>query len=637
MNTIQIQYPETAAGVGRKYKSRKERPCDACRKRKICCTRDAHEKDCSLCRTRGESCAYLRPPNVRRNRLPSAVHKARSSTASSSPRSTGSVSPVNAEVGSGRGEGSGGWTSQFVGSSGELDPHVLRHCEFNHANCYRAREWAVWRVKGEGDGLVCFTFIPDTHLDARPDYYPTTDTEAIVSPYGTDLLRTYFEVIHHSYPLLDPARFAGTPQTGDPLLATIYALAAPFCPSSPAEYPSLAAFIHQVLPIENRHPRLETLEAAILFLQRLNAPTTLPGHSSTLGSVVGIAHDLGLNNDPSTWALSPADCSRRIRIWWALYIQDKWTALGLGRPSYLNDEHCNVPFPTIAHFSHLGLSGEQLGLAPALQFIAMAHLSSILSDILSNFYALKAVERMKLLPDSMVFSMFSGFKDQLRLFRDEHLCQLWNSNSGTGLDHSGSAILAFYTAEIVLLRAVLRVLPMHHPGHSGVRAQARTVLLNVVEFLEKMSVNRLRAFWWSPTTKTNISLAGTFMFSQLLTSHTTHDIEFWSSTIAHFRSLLRAHAHSSRWEMTELACRRLDLLAAGMGVDSPVTADGEGMLERDPALSGSVSMEIGGLRAGEIGPGGGEGQLLGARRVAMDFGGAEDWLMRQGNGGVLLC
>ncbi|KAI6715093.1 nitrogen regulatory protein tamA [Diplocarpon mali] len=596
MNTIQIQYPETAAGVGR-------------------ATHVANAKYVAR-GTRMRRTARFAGPAAR------VAHIFVLPT----PRSTGSVSPVNAEVGSGRGEGSGGWTSQFVGSSGELDPHVLRHCEFNHANCYRAREWAVWRVKGEGDGLVCFTFIPDTHLDARPDYYPTTDTEAIVSPYGTDLLRTYFEVIHHSYPLLDPARFAGTPQTGDPLLATIYALAAPFCPSSPAEYPSLAAFIHQVLPIENRHPRLETLEAAILFLQRLNAPTTLPGHSSTLGSVVGIAHDLGLNNDPSTWALSPADCSRRIRIWWALYIQDKWTALGLGRPSYLNDEHCNVPFPTIAHFSHLGLSGEQLGLAPALQFIAMAHLSSILSDILSNFYALKAVERMKLLPDSMVFSMFSGFKDQLRLFRDEHLCQLWNSNSGTGLDHSGSAILAFYTAEIVLLRAVLRVLPMHHPGHSGVRAQARTVLLNVVEFLEKMT-----------TTKTNISLAGTFMFSQLLTSHTTHDIEFWSSTIAHFRSLLRAHAHSSRWEMTELACRRLDLLAAGMGVDSPVTADGEGMLERDPALSGSVSMEIGGLRAGEIGPGGGEGQLLGARRVAMDFGGAEDWLMRQGNGGVLLC
>ncbi|PBP19128.1 hypothetical protein BUE80_DR010060 [Diplocarpon rosae] len=407
--------------------------------------------------------------------------------------------------------------------------------------------------------------------------------------------------------------------------------------SSPVDYPSLAAFIHQVLPIENRHPRLETLEATVLFLQRLNAPSTLPGHSSTLGSVVGIAHDLGLNNDPSTWSLSPADCSRRIRIWWALYIQDKWTALGLGRPSYLNDEHCNVPFPTIAHFSHLGLSGEQLSLAPALQFIAMAHLSFILSDLLSTFYTLKSVERMKLLPESMVFSLLSGFQDRLRLFRDEHLCQLCNVNSGTGLDHSGSTILAFYTAEIVLLRAVLRLLPMHHPGHNGVRAQARSVLLNVVEFLEKMSANRLRAFWWSPATKTNFSLAGTFMFSQLLTSHTTHDIEFWSSTIARFRSLLRAHAHSSSWEMTRLACRRLDLLAAGMGVDSPLPTDGEGMLERHVALDEGVAMAMGGLGAGGIRLGGGEEQLVAAKRGNMDFGGAEEWIMRQMNGGVLLC
>jgi len=254
------------------------------------------------------------------------------------------------------------------------------------------------------------------------------------------------------------------------------------------------------LPIEQQLPRLETLEASLIYLQR-HTPTsrspTLPGLSSSIGSLVGIAHDLGLNNDPSNWSLSPTDTNRRIRIWWALYIQEKWSALGLGRPSYLNDEHSNVPLPTISNFSHLGLANNPMTLTPALQFIAMAHLSSILSDVLSTFYTLKAMERINLLPIEMLFSILDGFQERLRNFRDEHLCPLCSGSTNGGLDGTGSVVLAFYTMEIVLLRAVLRCVPMNHPGYAGMRAQAKTTLLNVVEFLEKMSVSRLRAFWWS--------------------------------------------------------------------------------------------------------------------------------------------
>lgn len=67
-------------------------------------------------------------------------------------------------------------------------------------------------------------------------------------------------------------------------------------------------------------------------------------------------------------------------------------------------------------------------------------------------------------------------------------------------------------------------------------------------------------------TRLNFALAGTFMFFQLLTSVTTHEIEFWSNTISHYRSLLRMQSHS--FDMTKFACTRMDLLAATMGVES---------------------------------------------------------------------
>jgi hypothetical protein len=133
--------------------------CDACRKRKICCTRDAFEKDCSLCRTKGETCKYVLPPNVRRTRPPNA--KPRESI--SSPSSTSSIPPrpiQSCAAGTGsvsRETAPSEWICQFVGLSGDQDPFVLRHCSFNHLNCYKAPDWAILRVKGENDIPLHFT------------------------------------------------------------------------------------------------------------------------------------------------------------------------------------------------------------------------------------------------------------------------------------------------------------------------------------------------------------------------------------------------------------------------------------------------------------------------------------------------
>lgn len=66
--------------------------------------------------------------------------------------------------------------------------------------------------------------------------------------------------------------------------------------------------------------------------------------------------------------------------------------------------------------------------------------------------------------------------------------------------------------------------------------------------------------------------------------------------------------------MTRLACTRMDLLAAGMGVDPPGSTD-DGNGDGD---------------GGEAN--GGRGKV-----VALTPGSAEEWIARQGHGGMLLC
>ena len=51
----------------RKYRSRKQKPCDNCRRRRVCCVRDA-EGDCALCSRRSIPCTFSSAPARRAQR-----------------------------------------------------------------------------------------------------------------------------------------------------------------------------------------------------------------------------------------------------------------------------------------------------------------------------------------------------------------------------------------------------------------------------------------------------------------------------------------------------------------------------------------------------------------------------------------
>ena len=353
----------------------------------------------------------------------------------------------------------------------------------------------------------------------------------------------------------------------------MYNLAAPLSQETQPFFPELSDFVHQALPIERRHARLETIEAALLHLQRhttIHRAPTLPGLVSEIGSLVGMAHDLGLNLDPSSWSLSAEDSNRRIRIWWGIYIQDKWSALGLGRPSYLNDDHCNVPLPTVGNFSPIGDP------KPALQFVAMAHLTTILSDILNTFYTLASAQRIKNLSIDQLCALLEEFQGRLNAYNEQFSSRSYENNN-TLLDSSGTLILSHHTLHLILLRAILRTCPLSSPLYPSLRYQTKSILTTIVDFLSNLSVSKLRAFWWSPVSRINFAMAGTGMFYQLLTSVESEDIEFWSATIGHYRSLLRLQSRG--WDVPKLACVRLDLLARGMGVDVDLDVDVDGLVD----------------------------------------------------------
>lgn len=59
----------TAEAVpARKYRSRKQKPCDNCRRRRVCCVRDA-EGDCALCSRRSIPCTFSSEPSARKRKV----------------------------------------------------------------------------------------------------------------------------------------------------------------------------------------------------------------------------------------------------------------------------------------------------------------------------------------------------------------------------------------------------------------------------------------------------------------------------------------------------------------------------------------------------------------------------------------
>ncbi|KAH8690613.1 fungal-specific transcription factor domain-containing protein [Talaromyces proteolyticus] len=402
----------------RQYRSRKQKPCDLCRKRRICCIREPGSHSCSLCRTRNIDCTYVSSPPVRL-RTPKERMR-RSHVGNTTPTSPATESP--SMQGRARIEELH-HTLQYVGLSGDQDPYLLQHSS-RDAKRQDDVAWACQTVNNDPVMPAQFTIVPDQHLDARPTYYPKNNVEESVHPYKEALIKTYFNIVHPSFPILDPIRF--NPNSSSLLLASMYALSHKFCSEAGQIDPWIFLdFLGRALPLEARNPKLDSIEAALLYSQRhtyiFRAPT-MPGMIAETGSLIGMSHDIGLNVDPTNWRISETDKKRRIRLWWAVYMQDKWVALTLGRPSFLHDEQSNVPMVTISDFDHgesevsylsaLASSRIMYSVSTGM-FVAMAELSVLLSDILSTFYTVRGIRRLREAPRQGMECVIDSFTNRL--------------------------------------------------------------------------------------------------------------------------------------------------------------------------------------------------------------------------------
>lgn len=70
-------------------------------------------------------------------------------------------------------------------------------------------------------------------------------------------------------------------------------------------------------------PGMSVVEAILLNVG--GRPTTsLMGNGVLLGSAVAMSHSLGLHHNPMQWEIPAWEKKLRLKIWWALWVHDKW-------------------------------------------------------------------------------------------------------------------------------------------------------------------------------------------------------------------------------------------------------------------------------------------------------------------------
>ncbi|KAF4459310.1 Transcription factor [Fusarium albosuccineum] len=394
-------------------------------------------------------------------------------------------------------------TVQLCGTSSEMDPWLLRHCKYDEQgirSLYRLQIRNVGGVPVEGVVPVHFSVIDESlHDMTNPDSLTTLSQElkSIVEPsLGRNLISLFLKFISPSIPVISRSQTTVilTNSNGHIneiptcLLAAIYASAIPFSSHDPCLYLSsvyedsaverLWDIVYELISANIRTPRLATLQAALLYMQRpcKRNSRALSDHPSVWqfwGSVVGLASSLGLHLECRRWAIPSWEKRLRRRLWWSVYLEDTWRSLLLGRPPFIQTNEWDVGeldevdfgFRSPSHMqSPYGL-GEN-NCQPGCFMVRLIRLTKITSDIQRTFYTLKAsqmlcsdfqasVSAAKPLRERL-HAWYTDLPDKLRLNQQG---SQWNTCPNDACK-SGATLLhiLYLTLELLLYRAILRPL-----------------------------------------------------------------------------------------------------------------------------------------------------------------------------------
>ncbi|KAH8169550.1 fungal specific transcription factor domain-containing protein [Sarocladium implicatum] len=433
------------------------------------------------------------------------------------------------------------WTYMLLGESGEGDPHLLRRTAHAvHADNIHFRRFP--REVNAGEDLdqtrpIVYMLGRDSLYDKyEPRVEDSTlkvmreELEQVSHDVGVRLVNLYFKYIYPYFPILSRSYMLADGHISEATLASLplslkavlYASSLPYTmyddvlstmlDVSLPTAKSLYRICWTAITQEIHTPRLSTLQACLLLLQRDNIDRYVQGSPfqwSLMAWTISLAQTLGLGTDCSTVRGMPAWEKRlRKRLWWATYILDKWYFATAGLASHIHEDDYDVLPMTDSDSSSTNGDDQEDETHSLPNFRQLIDLTHLLSSITKSFFTVRS-SRSTSSDYAKTVSLANDIQSRLYAWKaslDTSTSSATSQTpaSRTRLDGNGSLILAYWTAHLLVVRAILRALEgqegteedkkLRREGRQTARLGAEECCGKVVDFVDGLQAGAWNAF-----------------------------------------------------------------------------------------------------------------------------------------------
>ncbi|KIY43296.1 hypothetical protein FISHEDRAFT_62807 [Fistulina hepatica ATCC 64428] len=370
--------------LSRPFRSRKNRPCDACRRAKTRCAIPAIGPPCVECQQTRKQCTFDQLPPERKKtqkRLatpeffqPVSHHPSVKRQRTDSPVLTGIDAPVHAAAQEKRlTTVNPSHNSQFkisldLSTPDVLEPHVITALltdDLLPVGTKHAGPEATGQLPDTNyiRQISCVSSKPQyiifTHkTDKTSTYYANAQDELArlraalrllqpgQAPSETALIDLFFTQVNPAFPIL-LSREHQHPREREMSPHLIMTALSHIRQYRAAVGPIRRLVMQSRTPDNALIPRLFGISGAILTLSARPVPDAEMCYLA-LSRTIAQAQLMGLHIDPATWAIPEWEKDHRRVLWWCLRVHDAWMSFLNSRPSHIQLENTNVPIPALS-------------------------------------------------------------------------------------------------------------------------------------------------------------------------------------------------------------------------------------------------------------------------------------------------
>lgn len=252
---------------------------------------------------------------------------------------------------------------------------------------------------------------------------------------------------------------------------------------------------------EHLIPRIQTIQALVLFCAH---PTYCSGSYRNwilAGMAVRMAQDLGLHRLVANPGTTADAVEKRRRLWYSVYITDRWCCSVMGRPLAIADSDCDVDLPSV---DAVGRPGKYY------MFVSLIKLSGVLGEVLRRVYSpkAKAMGYATHIMEQTVWSLDKMLKEWLNHVPPEYIISQDQLRRMKGVEYthgnlfrSGGPLTVCYYAVVVLLFRPFIVFERgnHHSSRLFDEAPKRCMeaAMNAIDVARHIPEREIARYGWN--------------------------------------------------------------------------------------------------------------------------------------------